>query len=117
MRLERTRPFTPEVRRGTDWAVHLKVGNVLARSRSADLSLCLRYEGADLGVKVSVICPGHVGTNIYQAMTVVNVPRERVIAGLPSKPMSVSDAVRIIMALAYPQPQANPPGIVICTCG
>jgi short-subunit dehydrogenase len=29
-------------------------------------------------VKVSVVCPGYVGTNFYQAQTVVNVPREQV---------------------------------------
>jgi NAD(P)-dependent dehydrogenase (short-subunit alcohol dehydrogenase family) len=61
------------------------------------LSLSLRYEGADLGVKVSAICPGHVATDIYRAMTVVNIPREKVIAGLPAKPMSVSEAVEIVL--------------------
>jgi len=61
------------------------------------MSLSLRYEGADLGVKVSVICPGHVGTNIYQAMTVVNVSREALLASLPAKPLPVADAVRIIL--------------------
>jgi NAD(P)-dependent dehydrogenase (short-subunit alcohol dehydrogenase family) len=41
------------------------------------LSLSLRVEGADLGVKVSVVCPGRVRTNIYQAATIVNLPPER----------------------------------------
>jgi len=41
------------------------------------LSLSLRVEGADLGVKVSVVCPGSVRTNIWQAATIVNVPPER----------------------------------------
>ena len=41
------------------------------------LSLSLRVEGADLGVKVSVVCPGGVQTNIYQAATIVNVPSEQ----------------------------------------
>ncbi len=40
------------------------------------LSLSLRYEGADLGVKVSVVCPGFVRTNIFDSAVMVNMPRE-----------------------------------------
>jgi NAD(P)-dependent dehydrogenase (short-subunit alcohol dehydrogenase family) len=39
-------------------------------------SLALRFEGADLGVNVSVVCPGDMRTNIYENMTVINMPRE-----------------------------------------
>ena len=42
------------------------------------LSLSLRGEGADLGVKVSAACPGDMKTNIYDNMVVVNMPREQV---------------------------------------
>ena len=42
------------------------------------LSLSLRAEGADLGVKVSAACPGDMKTKIYDNMVVVNMPRERV---------------------------------------
>lgn len=42
------------------------------------LSLSLRAEGADLGVKVSVVCPGDIRTKIYDNMVVVNMPREQV---------------------------------------
>ncbi|MGD1171741.1 SDR family NAD(P)-dependent oxidoreductase [Mycobacterium seoulense] len=44
------------------------------------LSLSLRAEGADLGVKVSVACPGDMKTKIYDNMVVVNMPREQVAA-------------------------------------
>ncbi|SPM28815.1 SDR family NAD(P)-dependent oxidoreductase [Mycobacterium terramassiliense] len=44
------------------------------------LSLSLRAEGADLGVKVSAACPGDMKTKIYENMVVVNMPRERVAA-------------------------------------
>jgi NAD(P)-dependent dehydrogenase (short-subunit alcohol dehydrogenase family) len=44
------------------------------------LSLSLRAEGADLGVKVSVACPGDMKTNIYQNMVVVKMPSEQVAA-------------------------------------
>lgn len=36
-------------------------------------SLALRFEGADLGVKVSCVCPGDMKTDIYKNMIVVNV--------------------------------------------
>jgi short-subunit dehydrogenase len=42
------------------------------------LSLALRAEGADLGVKVSAACPGDMKTKIYDNMVVVNMPREQV---------------------------------------
>lgn len=40
------------------------------------LSLSLRAEGADLGVKVSVVCPGWVRTLIFENSVVVNMPQE-----------------------------------------
>lgn len=43
------------------------------------LSLSLRAEGADLGVKVSVACPGDMRTKIYDNMVVVNMPRQQVV--------------------------------------
>jgi NAD(P)-dependent dehydrogenase (short-subunit alcohol dehydrogenase family) len=43
------------------------------------LSLSLRAEGADLGVKVSAACPGDMKTKIYDHMVVVNMPREAVV--------------------------------------
>lgn len=61
------------------------------------LSLSLRYEGLDLGVKVSTICPGHVQTNIYKNMTVANVPNEKLVASLPVKAMDTKEAVSIIL--------------------
>jgi len=42
------------------------------------LSLSLRLEGADLGVKVSVVCPGFVRTPIFDTAVVVGLPRETV---------------------------------------
>lgn len=43
------------------------------------LSLSLRFEGADLGVKVSAVCPGDMKTSIYENMVVMNMPREQVV--------------------------------------
>jgi NAD(P)-dependent dehydrogenase (short-subunit alcohol dehydrogenase family) len=44
------------------------------------LSRSLRLEGADLGVKVSVACPGFVRTNIFDSAVVVSMPREETIS-------------------------------------
>ena len=41
------------------------------------LSLSLRPEGADLGVKVSVVCPGYVRTGMFQTAAIINVAPER----------------------------------------
>jgi NAD(P)-dependent dehydrogenase (short-subunit alcohol dehydrogenase family) len=47
-----------------------------AKHAVVGLSLSLRHEGADLGVKVSVVCPGYVRTPIYQNAEVVGLSRE-----------------------------------------
>jgi NAD(P)-dependent dehydrogenase (short-subunit alcohol dehydrogenase family) len=44
------------------------------------LSLSLRFEGADLGVKVSAVCPGDMKTSIYENMIVMNASRDEVVA-------------------------------------
>ena len=66
------------------------------------LSLSLRVEGADLGVKVSVVCPGRVQTNMYQAATIANLPPERRSAYeqqmTAPKRMDVSKAARTILS-------------------
>jgi len=65
------------------------------------LSLSLRIEGADLGVKVSVVCPGRVQTNMFQAATIANFPPERRSAYeqqmTAPKRMEVSKAARTIL--------------------
>jgi NAD(P)-dependent dehydrogenase (short-subunit alcohol dehydrogenase family) len=66
------------------------------------LSLSLRLEGIDLGVKVSCICPGFVRTNVYRNAEVVGmtlpagVPREQV-AGAPAKMMEPQRAAQVIL--------------------
>jgi len=62
------------------------------------LSLSLRFEGADLGVKVSVICPGYVRTSIYRNMELANISRERFAAQLSKrKEMEASQAAKVIL--------------------
>jgi NAD(P)-dependent dehydrogenase (short-subunit alcohol dehydrogenase family) len=73
-----------------------------AKHALVGLSLSLRLEGVDLGVKVSCVCPGFVRTNIYRNAEVVgvtlppDVPREQ-LAGAPAKMMEPSRAARVIL--------------------
>ena len=66
------------------------------------LSLSLRFEGSDLGVRVSAVCPGDMKTSIYENMVVMNMPREQVIqvsrrSHFPSPQMRAQDAARAIL--------------------
>ena len=66
------------------------------------LSLSLRLEGIDLGVKVSCICPGFVRSNVYRNAEAVgmtlpaDIPREEM-AGAPTKMMEPEQAARVIL--------------------
>lgn len=69
------------------------------------LSLSLRLEGMDLGVRVSAACPGYVRTNIFENAFMVNMPavaamhgREREqAAGLPRRMMTADRAAQLIL--------------------
>jgi NAD(P)-dependent dehydrogenase (short-subunit alcohol dehydrogenase family) len=43
------------------------------------LSLSMRFEGVDLGVRVSAVCPGDMKTSIYENMIVMNASRDEVV--------------------------------------
>lgn len=47
-----------------------------AKHAVVGLSLSLRLEAADLGVRVSVVCPGYVRTSIYENAEVVGIRRD-----------------------------------------
>jgi NAD(P)-dependent dehydrogenase (short-subunit alcohol dehydrogenase family) len=42
------------------------------------LSLGLRFEGADLGIRVTCVCPGDMKTDIYKNLTVVNLDKSTI---------------------------------------
>ena len=62
------------------------------------LSLSLRVEAADLGVKVSVVCPGWVQSGMSAASPILNVRREQAQSSLPFKSMETDTAARRILA-------------------
>jgi NAD(P)-dependent dehydrogenase (short-subunit alcohol dehydrogenase family) len=61
------------------------------------LSLTLRAEGADLGVKVSAVCPAYIQTGIFDNSTYVGATQEGMIALIPFKFMDVHVAVRKLL--------------------
>ena len=64
------------------------------------ISNSLRAEGADLGVKVSVVCPGFVQTGIFDAMLAVNVDKEKLVAKIPFKMKATKAAQEILRGVA-----------------
>ncbi len=61
------------------------------------LSLSLRAEGEDLGVKVSAVCPGFIQSNIYQATPFINLDRERMLQNMPFTPLATERAAIAIL--------------------
>jgi len=60
------------------------------------LSHALRVEAADLGVRVSVVCPGFIDTPILRTLKVVKLDRDKVQALIP-KSMPVGRCAREIL--------------------
>lgn len=61
------------------------------------LSLSLRAEGEDLGVKISAVCPGFIQSNIFNATPFINVDRERALSNMPFTPIATDRAVGAIL--------------------
>lgn len=61
------------------------------------LSLSLRAEGEDLGVRVSAVCPGFVQTGIFEATPFINVDRERAMRDIPFTPLPSDIAATAIL--------------------
>ena len=61
------------------------------------LSTSLRAEGAALGVKVSVVCPGFVQTGLYDAATVLKADNDEFFGQVPFKRMDVGKAAKVIL--------------------
>ena len=61
------------------------------------LSTSLRAEGADLGVKVSAVCPGFIQTGIWDSSPALNVDKEKALAGIPFKMMDATKAAQKVL--------------------
>ncbi|MSR15121.1 MAG: SDR family oxidoreductase [Gammaproteobacteria bacterium] len=61
------------------------------------LSLSLRAEAQDLGVRVSAVCPGFIQTNILVDTPVINLDRAKFMRNLPFTPLSPVHAAAQIL--------------------
>jgi NAD(P)-dependent dehydrogenase (short-subunit alcohol dehydrogenase family) len=61
------------------------------------LSKSLRAEAADLGVKVTAICPGFIQTNIFDASPMRRINKEDMLQQVPFKLIEAKEAARIIL--------------------
>jgi NAD(P)-dependent dehydrogenase (short-subunit alcohol dehydrogenase family) len=61
------------------------------------LSTSLRSEAVQLGVKVSVVCPGFINTPLFQTAETLKADREEVFSGIPFKLMDAKDAAKTIL--------------------
>jgi NAD(P)-dependent dehydrogenase (short-subunit alcohol dehydrogenase family) len=67
------------------------------KSAVVGLSQNLRAEGADLGVKVSALCPAYIQTRIFDAATYAAGTPEEALRLVPFKFMEADEAVRRIL--------------------
>lgn len=61
------------------------------------LSTALRLEAEDLGIRVSVVCPGFIQTGIFDTATVLKADVKELMKKIPFKLMSSPEAARIIL--------------------
>jgi NADP-dependent 3-hydroxy acid dehydrogenase YdfG len=61
------------------------VSYVASKFGVVGLSNALRIEGKDLGVKVSVVCPGYIKTAIFQSSKLIKMDREKMLDSLPER--------------------------------
>ncbi len=61
------------------------------------LSTSLYSEAVQLGVKVSVVCPGFINTPLFQTADTLKADREEVFSGIPFKLMEAKDAAKAIL--------------------
>ncbi len=75
----------------------LSVGYATTKHAIVGLSTSLRAEGAGLGVKVTVVCPGFVQTGLYNAATILEADNKEFYDQVPFKRMDVNKAGKIIL--------------------
>ena len=62
------------------------------------LSHCLKVEAEGLGIKINVVCPGYVETEIFDVSPVIRADQSQTRKQLPFKPISARAAARAILA-------------------
>lgn len=62
-----------------------EISYVASKYGVVGLSNALRVEGADLGVNVSVVCPGLIRTPIFYTSKLIKIDREKMLRSLPER--------------------------------
>ena len=75
----------------------VEIGYTTTKFAVVGLSQALRVEGHDLGVKVSVVCPGVVATPIYETAELIGASMDDVMAMNKIKIMPAEKAARVIL--------------------
>lgn len=70
---------------------------VMSKFGVVGLSETLRYEALDIGVKVSVVCPGYIRTPLLDRLRVYRADARDVVAQIPVKLAEPDDAARRIL--------------------
>lgn len=73
------------------------IAYVASKYAVVGLSNTLRLEGKSLGVKVSVVCPGHIKTKIFHDAKMVNLDREKAIGPMTNAPGLTSDQCALVI--------------------
>lgn len=89
--------------------VPLEVPYATAKHAVVGLSTSLRAEGAALGVKVSVFCPGVIQTPLIEKSMAVNSSMEEILSISPLGIMDLNDAVRVLL-----RGVARNQGMIVC---
>jgi len=66
----------------------------------------LALEGAEVGIGVSAVCPGHVRTPLVESQLAAqaelhDIPEERVVEDVPLAPQAVKDPEDVAAAVAF----------------
>ncbi len=75
----------------------LNIPYTVAKYGLVGLSRSLRFEGANFGVRVTVVCPGIVDTGFYHRTEIVNGDGDFYLARLPKRMTSSQEAARKIL--------------------
>lgn len=74
-----------------------KLPYVTSKFGIVGLSESLRYEGLDLGVRVSVVCPGYIQTPMVENVHTFNVSSQDVLSQVPVKMVKVDEAACLVL--------------------
>lgn len=67
------------------------------KSALVGMSLSLREEAAESGVKVSVVCPGYVQTVFFDSATLLHTRKEDILRQIPFRMMTAESAAEAIL--------------------